>query len=79
MVGYKDSDTESLEKLGYNLVLTDFDYYGPGDVRTVQEFLDHNKIDMKAEKCGWIDYCNDCTLPWTEHFCISSQHQLPRR
>ncbi len=63
MVGYKNSDKESLEKLGWNLVLTDFEHYGPGDVRTVQEFLEHNKIDVKAEKCGWIDYCNDCTLP----------------
>jgi hypothetical protein len=63
MVGYKESDTHSLEKKGNNIVLTDFQYYGPGDIRTVQEFLDHNKIDMKTEQCGWIDYCNDCTLP----------------
>ena len=63
MVGYKESDTESLEKLGYNVVLADFQHYGPGNVRTVQEFLDHNNIDMKTEKCGWINYCNECTLP----------------
>ncbi len=63
MVGYKESDQEALEKLGYNLVLTDFEHYGPGDVRTVQEFLDHNQIDMKTEKCGGINYCNECTLP----------------
>jgi hypothetical protein len=35
MVGYKGSDMKSLEELGYNLVLADFQHYGPGDVRTV--------------------------------------------
>lgn len=62
MVGYEGSDLGSLEESGYNFLLKDFEHYGPGDFRTVQEFLNHTMIDMKAEKCGWIDWCNDCTL-----------------
>jgi hypothetical protein len=63
MVGYEGSDLGSLEESGYNFLLKDLDHYGPGDFRTVQEFLNHTMIDIKAEKCGWIDWCNDCTLP----------------
>lgn len=39
-----------------------FEHNGPGDVRTVREFLDHVSINIKVEKCGWINWCNDCTL-----------------
>lgn len=63
MVGYKESDTTALEKSGHTIVLTDFEHFGPGDARTVQEFLAHNEIDVQAETCGFIHYCNECTLP----------------
>jgi hypothetical protein len=63
MVGYEGSDAESLEKSGLGFVLRQFEHYGPGDVGTVREFLNHVDIDIEAEKCGWIDWCNDCTLP----------------
>ena len=63
MVGYKESGKEDLEKKGVQIVLTDFQHYGPGDIRTMPAFLNHTKIDLVNEKCGWIDWCNDCTLP----------------
>jgi hypothetical protein len=62
MVGYEGSETDSLKKMGYDFLLRDLEHYGPGEVRTVKAFLDHTKIDMQSEKCGWIDWCNDCTL-----------------
>eukprot|EP00986_Skeletonema_menzelii_P002107 scaffold579_cov99-Skeletonema_menzelii.AAC.1 len=41
MVGYKDTTKESLEDLGHSVVLTDFQHYGPGETRTMEEFLEH--------------------------------------
>jgi hypothetical protein len=49
MVGYEGSDAESLENSGYGFLLDRFEHYGPGNVRTVREFLDHVNIDIKAE------------------------------
>jgi hypothetical protein len=63
MVGYKESDKESLQQQDIQVILTDYEHYGPGDVKTTKQFLDHNKIDMQTQKCGWNEYCNDCTLP----------------
>ena len=63
MVTYKESDDESLQQQDIQVILTDYEHYGPGDVRTTQAFLDHNKIDMQTQKCGWNEYCNECTLP----------------
>lgn len=63
MVGYKESSTEWLEGKGYQVILTDFEHYGPGDIRTMPEFLKHTSIDLETEKCGHIGWCNDCTLP----------------
>eukprot|EP00578_Thalassiosira_sp_NH16_P001322 CAMPEP_0181132754 /NCGR_PEP_ID=MMETSP1071-20121207/31166_1 /TAXON_ID=35127 /ORGANISM="Thalassiosira sp., Strain NH16" /LENGTH=454 /DNA_ID=CAMNT_0023219113 /DNA_START=213 /DNA_END=1577 /DNA_ORIENTATION=+ len=62
MVGYKESTTDWLEGKGYQVVLTDFEHYGPGDIRTMSAFLEHTKIDLQTERCGHIDWCNDCTL-----------------
>lgn len=62
MVGYKGSDTDWLQSQGYQIVLTDFDHYGPGDIRTMPAFLEHTRIDLEKERCGHIDWCNDCTL-----------------
>ncbi len=63
MVGYKGSGIEDMENNGVQIMLTDFQHYGPGDVRTMPAFLNHTRIDLVTEKCGWIDWCNDCTLP----------------
>eukprot|EP00584_Thalassiosira_punctigera_P001498 CAMPEP_0172534776 /NCGR_PEP_ID=MMETSP1067-20121228/7026_1 /TAXON_ID=265564 ORGANISM="Thalassiosira punctigera, Strain Tpunct2005C2" /NCGR_SAMPLE_ID=MMETSP1067 /ASSEMBLY_ACC=CAM_ASM_000444 /LENGTH=687 /DNA_ID=CAMNT_0013319611 /DNA_START=116 /DNA_END=2176 /DNA_ORIENTATION=+ len=57
MVGYKDSSKEDLEKENHQIVLTEFDHYGPGDIRTMPAFLEHTKIDLKTERCGHIDWC----------------------
>lgn len=62
MVGYKGSTREALEGNNHQIVLTEFEHYGPGDLRSMPEFLEHTKIDLQREKCGHIDWCNDCTL-----------------
>ncbi|KAL7465188.1 hypothetical protein ACHAXS_005520 [Conticribra weissflogii] len=62
MVGYKESTTEWLRDHNYQVVLTDFEHYGPGEIRTREEFLEHTNIDMEKEKCGHIGWCNDCSL-----------------
>mmetsp|Transcript_15226 Transcript_15226/g.25046 ORF Transcript_15226/g.25046 Transcript_15226/m.25046 type:complete len:700 (+) Transcript_15226:131-2230(+) len=62
MVGYKDTTKESLEDLGHSVVLTDFQHYGPGETRTMEEFLEHVNIDIENEKCGNIKWCNKCLL-----------------
>lgn len=62
MVGYPDATTEDLEKLGATVVLTDFQHYGPGETRTMDEFLKHVNIDVENEKCGNIAWCNKCEL-----------------
>mmetsp|Transcript_11927 Transcript_11927/g.22081 ORF Transcript_11927/g.22081 Transcript_11927/m.22081 type:complete len:688 (+) Transcript_11927:101-2164(+) len=62
MVGYKESSKEWLESKNYQVVLTEFEHYGPGDIRTMEAFLEHTKINLDTEKCGHIDWCNDCTL-----------------
>jgi hypothetical protein len=63
MVGYDGSDTESIAKLGKSFILHNLEHYGPVDVRSVHEFLDHVGIDMKAETCSFIEWCNECGLP----------------
>ena len=63
MVGYKESSKEKLEEQNAQVVLTDFEHYGPGDLRTMPEFLKHMRIDVENYRCGHIDWCNDCTLP----------------
>jgi len=62
MVGYKDTTKESLESLDQSVVLTDFEHYGPGETRTMAEFLEHVNIDMEKEQCGNIKWCNKCLL-----------------
>ena len=62
MVGYKDATKELLESDGHTVVLTDFQHYGPGETRTMDEFLKHVNIDIVNEKCGDIGWCNKCTL-----------------
>ena len=61
MVGYKDSDTSFLEKKNWQVVLTDFEHYGPGDIRPLSKFLEETQINLQTEKCGHIPWCNDCT------------------
>mmetsp|Transcript_31469 Transcript_31469/g.59963 ORF Transcript_31469/g.59963 Transcript_31469/m.59963 type:complete len:693 (-) Transcript_31469:155-2233(-) len=63
MVGYASSTREALEGLNYQIVLTEFEHYSPGDERTMTQFLEHTNIDLQSEKCGHIDWCNKCTLP----------------
>ena len=60
---YNGSDTESIETKGYQFVLENKDHYGPGTERSLQQFYDHTAIDVKAQKCGWIEWCNECGLP----------------
>lgn len=60
---YNGSDTESIESKGYKFVLENKNHYGPGNDRTLQQFYDHTTIDVKAQTCGWIEWCNECGLP----------------
>jgi len=62
MVGYKESTKDWLEKMNYQIILTEFDHYSWGDVRTREQFLEHTRINVETERCGHIDWCNDCTL-----------------
>lgn len=62
MVGYKGSDKDWLESKNYQVVLTDFEHYGPGDIRSMPDFLDHMGIDLETERCNHVGWCNDCTL-----------------
>lgn len=61
MVGYKESTREALEAKNVQVVLTEFERYGPGEARTTKEFLDNVRIDVQNEQCGHIDWCNQCT------------------
>ena len=63
MVGYEGSDEVSIAKQEKSFILTNLDHYGPGDIRSVQEFLDHTGIDMINESCNYIEWCNECDLP----------------
>jgi len=63
MVGYEGSDEASIAKQEKSFILTNLDHYGPGDIRSVQEFLDHTGIDMINESCNYIEWCNECDLP----------------
>jgi hypothetical protein len=62
MVGYAEATTEEVQNHGYQVVLTDFVHYGPGEARTMPAFLEHTKIDVENFKCGHIEWCNKCTL-----------------
>eukprot|EP00581_Thalassiosira_minuscula_P007585 CAMPEP_0183703064 /NCGR_PEP_ID=MMETSP0737-20130205/948_1 /TAXON_ID=385413 /ORGANISM="Thalassiosira miniscula, Strain CCMP1093" /LENGTH=679 /DNA_ID=CAMNT_0025929767 /DNA_START=1 /DNA_END=2037 /DNA_ORIENTATION=- len=59
MVGYKESTKDWLEKMNYQIILTEFDHYSWGDVRTREQFLEHTRINVETERCGHIDWCND--------------------
>ena len=61
MVGYKDSTKEFLEGKDWQVVLTDFEHYGPGDVRPLLKYLNEVRINVESETCSHIDWCNDCT------------------
>jgi len=63
MVGYKESDRDFLEGKNWQIVLTDFEHYGPGETRPLSKFLEETRIDLKTERCGHIDWCNDCSRP----------------
>lgn len=62
MVGYTESTREELEKENKHIVLTEYEHYGPGDVRSREEFLDHMNIDVPNYRCNHIDWCNNCSL-----------------
>ena len=62
MVGYAEATLDNLENHGHSIVMTDYEHYGPGGVRTMDAFLEHTNIDPKTFKCGFIDWCNQCTL-----------------
>ncbi|KAL3778410.1 hypothetical protein HJC23_004731, partial [Cyclotella cryptica] len=62
MVGYEEATPTNLENHGNSIVLTDYEHYGPGEARTMDAFLEHTRIDVKQFKCGYIDWCNECTL-----------------
>jgi hypothetical protein len=62
LVGYEEAMLENLQKKGYDVVMDDFEYYSWGNERSVKDFLDHTKIDVEKFQCGYIDWCNQCTL-----------------
>ena len=62
MVGYKGYTNDWMQDNNYQVVLTDFEHYGPGETRTMEDFLKHTGIDVEKERCGHIGWCNDCTL-----------------
>ncbi|KAL9190558.1 hypothetical protein ACHAXT_000264 [Thalassiosira profunda] len=58
LVGYKDCCTrEKLQREGDELVLTDVEHYGFGDVRSREEYLKLTKIDVDKKRCGHMEWC----------------------
>lgn len=37
MVGYEEATLENLENHGHSIVMTDYEHYGPGQVRSMNE------------------------------------------
>ena len=63
LVGYKDCCTrEKLTADGDELVLTDVEHYGFGDVRSREEYLNWANINVDANRCRSIKWCNNGEL-----------------
>lgn len=62
LVGYPSSKKEIIDGLGYGVVLTETEHYGPGTERSMEDFLKHTGIDLETEKCSSISWCNHCQL-----------------
>lgn len=63
LVGYKDCCTrEKLKEEGSELVLQEVDYYGFGNVRTREEYLEWALIDVDNQRCRRIEWCNTGSL-----------------
>ena len=59
LVGYKDCCTrEKLIENGEELVLMDVEHYGFGETRTREQYLKWANIDVDANKCHNIAWCN---------------------
>jgi len=63
LVGYKDCcSREKLMRDGDELVLTEVEHYGFGDVRSPEEYLKWTKIDVDKKQCHHIPWCNNGDL-----------------
>jgi len=62
MVGYPDSTLEKIKEEGIELVLKDIEYYGLGQERTWQEYMDYANMHVDQEKdiirCTNNKWCN---------------------
>lgn len=62
LVGYPEVSTEEVKKEGDELVLTDLEYYGMGNVRTREAYLELTNIDFHDKTCKHMQWCNKCEL-----------------
>lgn len=63
LVGYKDCCTrEKLIENGEELVLMDVEHYGFGDERSREQYLEWANIDVDANRCHNIKWCNQGEL-----------------
>ena len=63
LVGYKDCCTrEQLVQNGEDLVLMDVEHYAFGEVRSREDYLTWANIDVDANRCRPIDWCNNGEL-----------------
>ena len=63
LVGYKDCCTrEKLVEDGDELVLMDVEHYAFGEERSREEYLKWANIDVDANRCHNIKWCNEGSL-----------------
>ena len=62
MVGYPDSNLETIQSEGTEFILKDIEYYGIGSERSWQDYMDfaHMSIDKEHDVivCSKIEWCN---------------------
>ena len=57
MVGYPTDLAELIAQDGDGVVLTDYDHYALGTVRTAEEYLNFTNIDVVNQECGHMWWC----------------------
>lgn len=58
LVGYPTDSLEDIKQAGDEIVLTDMEYYGIGQVRTREQYLNLTNIDVFKEECHPMHWCN---------------------
>jgi len=62
LMGYTTDSEELLVKDGDSVALTNFEHYSTGHVRTLEDYLELTDIDVVAEQCHTIDWCQHSTM-----------------